>query len=203
MGAVVPAPPGAVVPTSPGVAATPTAHRTGSTEPSAGWAAARTEAVLERHRDLVYRIALTHSADRSDADDIFQEVFLTYHRKQPDCRDEDHRQAWLITCALNCARRVATSSWRRRVGPLDPAAPDPVAPEPFTFQTERQQILFQALSDLPETYRSVIHLFYFDDLPVARIAPLLGLEAGAVKMRLSRGRALLRQRLQGWFSDEG
>ncbi|MDR1213968.1 MAG: sigma-70 family RNA polymerase sigma factor [Propionibacteriaceae bacterium] len=169
--------------------------------PSPAEAASRTEAVIERHRDLVYRIALTHTACRGDADDVFQEVFLTYHRKQPACRDQDHLQAWLITCALNCARRTATSSWRTRVVPLS-GAPQPAASEPFTFQTERQTAVFQALAGLPETYRAVIHLFYFDDLPVARIAQLLGLEAGTVKMRLSRGRVRLRQLLQGWSFDD-
>jgi RNA polymerase sigma-70 factor (ECF subfamily) len=47
-----------------------------------------------------------------------------------------------------------------------------------------------------------MHLFYFEDLPIARIAELLDLELGAVKMRLSRGRELMRGQLQGaYFND--
>jgi RNA polymerase sigma-70 factor (ECF subfamily) len=163
-----------------------------------------THDVVVRYQDMVYGIAVTHTASKADADDVFQEVFLTYHRKQPDLNDDDHRKAWLITTTLNCARRAATSSWRTRVVPLAPAEAERVRPEPFHFATEDQDAIFRALQAVPAGYREVIHLFYFEDLPVARIAALLGLEEGAVKMRLSRGRALLRDLLKdqgGYFHD--
>lgn len=154
-----------------------------------------TRAVVERYQKLVYGLALSHTRCKGDADDVFQEVFLTYHRKQPNCHDEGHRQAWLITTTLTIARRENTSSWRTRVVPLAPEDAEMVRPEVFHFATETQDAVFQAVSQLPESYRAVIHLFYFDDLPVARIAAVLGLEEGAVKMRLSRGRGLLRDQL--------
>jgi RNA polymerase sigma-70 factor (ECF subfamily) len=161
-----------------------------------------TQAVVERYKDMVFGIALTHTRCRGDAEDAFQEVFLAYHRKQPECRSEEHRKAWLITTTLNCARRQASSSWRTRVVPLAPEDADRVRPEVFHFATEEQDAVFTALGTLPETYRTVLHLFYFEDLPVARIADYLGLETGAVKMRLSRGRALMRHQLQGaLFND--
>jgi len=156
-------------------------------------AADATRAVVERYKDMVYAIARTHTNNPGDADDVFQEVFLTYHRKQPVVNDEDHRQAWLITTTMNIARRVATSSWRTRVVPLRPELMDAPAPG---FETEQQTVLFQALTQLPDNYRCVIHLFYFEDMPVARIAAVLDLAPSAVKMRLSRGRAMLRRQLE-------
>ena len=153
-----------------------------------------TRAVVERYKDMVYAIACTHTGNRGDADDVFQEVFLTYHRKQPVCNSDDHRQAWLITTTLNIARRVATSSWRTRVVPLRPELMDAPAEAP-RFDSEQQTVLFKALAQLPENYRVVIHLFYFEDMPVARIAAVLDLAPSAVKMRLTRGRAMLRQQL--------
>lgn len=159
-----------------------------------------TTAVVERYESMVYGIALTHTACRGDADDVFQDVFLTYHRRQPSCRSEEHRKAWLITTALNCSRKVASSSWRTRVVPLTRDAEQ--LPEQFRFATDEQNVLFKALRALPETYRTVLHLFYFEDLPVARIAQVTGIEPGAVKMRLSRGRALMRDQLQGGLFDE-
>jgi len=155
-------------------------------------AADTTGAVVERYKDMVYAIARTHTSNPGDADDVFQEVFLTYHRRQPVVNDEDHRQAWLITTTLNIARRVATSSWRTRVVPLRPELADAPSPD---FDTEQQTELFDALAGLPDNYRSVIHLFYFEDMPVARIATVLELAPSAVKMRLSRGRAMLRRQL--------
>ena len=153
-----------------------------------------TQAVVELFKDMVYAIALTHAGNRGDADDVFQEVFLTYHRKQPVSADDDHRRAWLITTTLNIARRAASSSWRTRVVPLRPEMADEVAVTPG-FALEEHDDLFKALTVLGETYRTVIHLFYFEDMPIAKIANLLGLEPSAVKMRLSRGRAILRDNL--------
>ena len=163
-------------------------------------AAADTRCVIERFASLVYRIALTHTRCRGDADDVFQEVFLTYHRKLPECRDDEHRKAWLITTTLTCARRMAQNSWRTRVVPLSPQDADAL-PETFQFVTDEQNAVFAALSALPLSYRTVLHLFYFEDQPVARIAEQLELEPGAVRMRLSRGRRLLRDQLGDDFDE--
>lgn len=159
-----------------------------------------TSEVVGRYESLVYGIAVAHTRCRGDADDVYQDVFLTYHRRQPACRSEEHRKAWLITTTLNCAKAVTRSSWRTRVVPLNPEHLEPAAQ--FRFATEEQDALFSALRALPETYRTVLYLFYFADQPVARIAELLGVGAAAVKMRLSRGRALMRERLQGGYFDE-
>ncbi|MDR1186644.1 MAG: sigma-70 family RNA polymerase sigma factor, partial [Bifidobacteriaceae bacterium] len=162
----------------------------------------RTEAVVERYGDTVYGVAVTHTNCRGDADDVFQEVFLAYHRAQPRCRSEEHRKAWLLRTTLNIARRIAGSSWRTRVVPL--TADDPPAPTAasFTFATERQDAIFRALNALPEGTRTVLYLFYFEDMPIAQIATTLELEPGAVKMRLSRGRTEMRDQLREELFDD-
>ena len=159
-----------------------------------------TSEVVVRYESLVYGIAAAHTRCRGDADDVYQDVFLTYHRRQPACRSEEHRKAWLITTTLNCARSVTRSSWRTRVVPLNPDAAEPA--DQFRFATEEQEALFGALRSLPETYRTVLYLFYFADQPVARIAELLDVGPAAVKMRLSRGGGGRRPRLQGGYFDE-
>jgi len=158
---------------------------------SATAASRDTTEVVERYQQMVYAICLTHTGCKPDAEDVFQEVFLTYHRKQPACNDEEHLKAWLITTTLNLARRASSSSWRARVVRLPDDEPE--ALEAFRFEIKEYDELFAALTSLPEAYRTVIHLFYFEDLPVKQIAAVLGEEPGAVKMRLSRGRAMLRE----------
>jgi RNA polymerase sigma-70 factor (ECF subfamily) len=161
-----------------------------------------TQQVIARYQGLVYRIALTHTRCMGDADDVFQEVFLAYHRRQPEFGVEGQRKAWLITATLNCAKHQAGTSWRTRVIPLRPEDAERVAPAVFSFRTETQDAVFTALSRLPEQYRSVLHLFYFEDMSVAQIAGLLGLTEGSVKMRLTRGRNLMRSTmLGGLFND--
>ena len=151
-----------------------------------------TAEVVRRHKQMVYAICCTHTRCKGDADDAFQEVFLAYHRKQPVCADEQHRKAWLIRTALTVTRRVATSSWRTRVV-LTPGDDDTTV---FETGVKEDDSLLQALMSLPEAYRSVIHLFYFEDLPVAQIAALLDQSTGAVKTRLSRGRTMLREAMK-------
>jgi len=160
-----------------------------------------THGVVVRYERMVYGIALSHTQCRGDADDVFQEVFLAYHRRQPPCRSEEHRKAWLITTALNCARQLAGSSWRTRIVPLTADVRDST-PQQFEFATLEQNMLFAALRALPPSYRAVLFLFYFEDLPIAQVAEVLDLSAATVKMRLSRGRRLMRDRLTGGVFDE-
>ncbi|MDR1799503.1 MAG: sigma-70 family RNA polymerase sigma factor [Bifidobacteriaceae bacterium] len=161
-----------------------------------------TRQVVERYQAMVYGIALTHTQCQGDADDVFQEVFLAYHRRTPQCADEEHRKAWLIVTTLNCARKLAASSWRTRVVPLSPSDAERTGPVQFHFATEQQDAVFRALAHLAEPYRTVLHLFYFEDLPVGRIAELLELEPGTVRVRLTRGRQQMRDQLLGALFDD-
>lgn len=162
-----------------------------------------TSEALSRYKSMVYGIALTHTKNRNDAEDVFQEVFLAYHRKQPQFDDEERRKAWLIVTTLNCAKQVYSSSWSQKVVLLH----DADSPEPedahFPFRTDEQDEVFQALQDLPDHYRIVLHLFYFEDLSIAQISATLNIEPGTVKTQLSRGRAQMRDLLKegAYFND--
>ncbi len=73
----------------------------------------------------------------------------------------------------------------------------------LTFESEESSELFEAVMDLPEKYRIVIHLFYYEDYSVNEIAGILKLTQSNVKVRLSRGRLLLRNKLkEDWEYDE-
>ena len=75
--------------------------------------------------------------------------------------------------------------------------------ESLVFETPQDSELFETVMKLPEKYRIVIHLYYFEDYSVHEIAGILRLTESNVKIRLSRGRALLRQTLkEGWEDDE-
>ena len=73
----------------------------------------------------------------------------------------------------------------------------------LTFESEESSELFESVMDLPEKYRIVIHLFYYEDYSVNEIAGILKLTQSNVKVRLSRGRLLLRNKLkEDWEYDE-
>lgn len=93
-------------------------------------------------------------------------------------------------------RDVLRSPWRKRRAPLEEL------PAPPVFQAPEQQALYQAVLALPEIYRIVLELFYYEELSVREIGQLLELESSAVTTRLSRARAKLKQQLGEVWQDE-
>ena len=163
------------------------------------------EEVIVSYTSTVYSVALTHTASRADADDVFQEVFSAYWRCNPDFTDEEHRKAWLIRTTLNFCLKTTQSSWATKTvfagdevaGALVKDAMDTEMPSTnFPFQTEQQVALYEALRHLSTAHRTVVQLFYFEDMSLAQIAEVLNEEQGAVKTRLSRARTQLREKLK-------
>ncbi|MDR1806825.1 MAG: sigma-70 family RNA polymerase sigma factor [Propionibacteriaceae bacterium] len=158
--------------------------------------AAETASVVERYEKMVHGIALTHTRSREDAEDVYQEVFLTYHRKQPPCRDEEHRKAWLIKTTVVTARRVNLAPWRTRVTPIAPEHIDGRPSNQFTFGDTQQDGVFAAVRRLPPRHRTIIHLHYLIDLPIKQVAAILDIAEPTARKRLERARALLKHQLE-------
>ena len=144
------------------------------------------EAVIRRYSDMVYRLAFARTGNRSDAEDLYQEVFLRYLTHAPAFTSEDHRKAWLLRVAVNCANRFHTAPWRKRTEPLSEALSVP-APE--------GEDLWEELRRLPEKDRTVLHLYYYEDMTTEEIAKLLDRNPATVRSQLLRARAKLKKLL--------
>ena len=155
------------------------------------------EEIVDRYQDMVYGLALTRTGSRADADDVFQEVFLAYCQSGKTFRDEEHRKAWLLRTTLNHSRRVTSSTYRQRTVPL-PEGED----APVLFREPEENRVWEAVQSLAEDYRLPIYLFYFQELSTQEIAKILSIRPGAVRMRLTRGREQLREKLKGAYFDE-
>ncbi|MCI8476979.1 MAG: sigma-70 family RNA polymerase sigma factor [Oscillospiraceae bacterium] len=151
------------------------------------------EAVIRKYAAMVYRLAVAQLRSRDEAEDIVQEVFLRYLKTGPTFESEAHRKAWLLRVAVNCCRKAQRSPWRR-MEPLSELLP---APERV------DQELLALLEDLPAKYRTVLHLFYYEGYRAEEIGPLLGRKASTVRCQLTRGRALLKQKLEGEHDHGG
>lgn len=156
------------------------------------------DAVLKFSR-LVFGLALSNTGSKSDAEDVFQETFLAYHRCGMVFNDDEHRKAWLIKTTINMSRRVTSASWRKKCVFL---GYEPDSGEDFTLQTEEQTIIHDAVSKLPEKYRVPVWLFYFEEMPTKNIGKTLGLSDNAIRSRLSRGREMLRKILGDYYGKE-
>ena len=153
--------------------------------------------LIDRYQNMVYGLALARTNSPADADDVFQEVFLACFRSGKIFRDEEHRKAWLLRTTVNISRRYTASTWRRKTVPLSEQADIPVL-----FREPEENLVWEAVQKLEENYRLPIYLFYFQELSTEEIAKALGIRPGAVRMRLSRGRDMLREMLKGDFFDE-
>ena len=135
----------------------------------------------------IYRLAYARTGSRADAEDIMQEVFVRLLRAEPDFADRAHARAWLLRVAANCANDWFRAPWRRREGPLSESLP---APE------HEDGGVVEAVLALPAKYRTAVHLYYYEELSVAEIAKITGKSESAVKSRLFRARAMLREALK-------
>lgn len=148
--------------------------------------------VIEAYKSTVYGIAFTRTKSHCDADDIFQEVFLTYYRKQPQFNDEEHRKAWLINVTINCTKKLLSKKQYNTIE-LTEALTDAV----FEFQSEEDTSVYTALCELPEKYRIILYLYYFEELSVKEISKMLKIRPSTVRTQMTRGREFMRKKLKG------
>ena len=148
------------------------------------------DSIIDRYQNTVYGLALARTGNRADADDAYCQCGKTF-------RDEEHRKAWLLRTTINQSRRVTSSSWRQKTVPLSEREDVPVQ-----FQEPEENEVWTALQSLAEDYRLPIYLFYFQELSTQEIAKILAIRPGAVRMRLTRGREQLREKLKGEIFDE-
>ena len=94
---------------------------------------------------------------------------------------------------INISKNFINQAWNRKVVNLD---------ENLKFETQEENDVFSVVCELPEKYRTVIYLFYYEGYKVNEIAKLLKTKDGTVKTWLSRSREALREKLKGGFDDE-
>jgi len=147
------------------------------------------EDVIGEYSGMVYRLALSQMKNKSDADDVFQEVFFRYVRKKPRFESIEHQRAWFIRVTVNCSKSMHASAWSKRVVPLDESMAD---------VSKEQSDLTHELRKLPQKYLAVVHLFYYEDMCIEEISRTLGISLSAAKMRLVRARSMLK----GFMKEE-
>lgn len=148
------------------------------------------KAVCEKYFDSIYRLVLCRAKSKDATDDIVQEVFYKYIKTDKEFETEEHVKAWLIRVAINQSNSYFTSSWFKKTEPLD---------ENIVFESKEKSDVYYAVMELPQKYRTVIHLFYYEDLPIAKISEYLGINESTVKSQLKRGREMLSEKLKGEY----
>ncbi len=138
----------------------------------------------------VYASALTMTTEPESARDAAQEAFVRAYARWKRLRSESWAEGWVLTTAMNLARRHRRSALRERLGLRSGRA--------FSergLTTDRMEVL-ESLRRLPKRQRQAIVLFYIGDLPVSAVARVMELSEGAVKSHLSQARQTLRREME-------
>lgn len=152
--------------------------------------------LMNIYKNNVYAVAFNICKNASDAEDVVQDTFLQYYMTHKSFDNEQHIRAWLLRVAINKAKNIQSSFWHRNGMPLDDYI------ETLSFETPETKELFEEVMKLPEKYRVVVHLFYYEDYSIKEIAKILRTTESNIKVRLSRGRAKLKDALKESWEDE-
>lgn len=155
-------------------------------------------ALVSRHGPSVHRICREVLKDTHDAEDAFQATFLVLARRASEIRDPEGLGGWLRGVAYRVAVRARRQASRRRE--VEKARAERASDEHDAGAKEPsfdvRELVADELTRLPEEYRRPIMLCYLDGMTHQEVARRLDWPVGTVKVRLVRGRRLLRERLE-------
>lgn len=143
--------------------------------------------IADKYIDTIYRLALSRTKSHSYAEDITQDVFVKLMSANKKFDSEEHLKAWLLRVTINLTKDLFTSSWYKKTSELD---------EDVSYTPEEKSDLYYAVMNLPQKYRTVIHLHYYEGYSVDEIAGIINATPGTVKSQLHRGRQMIKDLME-------
>ena len=144
--------------------------------------------VIEKYSNTVYRLAISRTKSIHDAEDIMQNVFIKFMNCNISFESDEHIKAWLIKVTINFSKNLLTSAWFKKTTALD---------EDIVETIKKESEVYRYVLDLPTKYRTVIHLFYYEDMTTANIAEVLNIKESTVRSQLHRARNMLKEKMKG------
>lgn len=151
---------------------------------------------LDLYGDTIRRVCFLHLKNRADVEDVFQEVFLKYILYERPFESDAHEKAWLIRVAVNQCKDILKGFLRRKVYSLEDMDFEPS----YSFDAASRDLLNCVLG-LPEKYRDVIYLFFFEGYTAVEIARMLDKRENTIYTWLTRGKSRLKESLGGDYFE--
>ncbi|MFI3227667.1 MAG: sigma-70 family RNA polymerase sigma factor [Clostridia bacterium] len=147
--------------------------------------------VLKEHSDLIYRIALANLKNKADAEDVFQDVFISLIHNENKIKSDTHLKYWLIRTTINKCKNLHLCFWKRNVNLLDENVS-------INNTNENEFILevHEQIGVLPYKLKNIVYLYYFENYDIKEISKLLNIAEGTVKSRLHTARTKLKTNLK-------
>lgn len=144
---------------------------------------------VEQYADTVHRLCMIHLKNYHDAEDIFQTVFLKYVLSSVVFESEEHEKAWFIRVTINACKDLSRSFFRNKTVPLDELLSEPTELEPD------YSMVLEAVLSLPEKYRDVVYLHYYEEYSAVEISRILKKNVNTIYTLLNRSKKLLKEKL--------
>ena len=149
--------------------------------------------VLEKYSKMLIKLAFTYVKNVHDAEDITQDVFVSLMKRGCVFESEEHEKAWLLRVTINTCKNHLKSSRKKLNVPLDVE---------ISYLPKEDSEVLNLVLNLPDKYRTVIHLYYYESYSINEIAKLLRKKPATIGTWLARGRNLLKTNLVGGFEYE-
>ena len=153
--------------------------------------------VLDTYSQTLIRLCYTYVRNICDAEDITQDVLVALLKRGKPFDSPEHEKAWLLRTAVNKSKNHMKSGWIKRTVMLN----DNEESVTDNSMDEKNQVM-EAVLSLPEKYRTVIHLFYYNGYSINEISAIVGKKPATVGTLLARGRNLLKEMMIGGFDED-
>ncbi len=142
------------------------------------------ERLLTDYGDTVLRMAYSYLHNMEDAEEILQDTLVQFLRAAPALESRAHEKAWFLHVAANlCRNRLKYNAIRQT---------DELADNLEAEGHSDLLFVWDAVKSLPEKYREVVHLYYYEGYQTGEIAKILGMKEATVRSNLARGREKLK-----------
>ncbi len=150
--------------------------------------------IIDLYGDKVLRLAYSYVHNMSDAEDILQDTLIQYIKAAPSFESSEHEKAWILRVAANISKnKIRYNNYRET---------DELMEELVAEDEEDLSFVWDAVKQLPEKYREVIHLFYEEGFSTGEISKILKRKESTVRSDLLRGREKLKSILKEAYDFE-
>lgn len=165
--------------------------------------AAEYNSIVEKYLTMVYRISFHYFGNREDAEDISQDVFIKLYQSKLRIEKEEDIKAWLIRVTTNTCHSYFRNPFRRRKTEIDEKELENIIGTSSSEQEiVNRKVIMDAVLSLPEHYRIIVYLFYYEEYSIGQISNILKIKETTIQTRLSRARDKLRSILGDSFLEE-
>ena len=146
--------------------------------------------VFNLYSNYIYRYVINIGINKHDAEDIVQKTFYKlYNNKKILIKDNKEIKKWLYKISINEAKDLIKSPWYKKKIKSDEIL------ENYS-KTTKQSVLLEELLNIEPIYRTTLYLYYYEGYSIKEISLIIKKSESAVKMRLSRGKEILRKEME-------